>query len=592
MLPIKSTLSRVGRTARHIELLQKNAAPPPQPRAATPLPPKPPVPKAELKKWRRHLDHYQTKVYRDFLTPLGMDNLKVFNDPEPFDAVSAHAKWRRLADPSPKQQFHNYLEEKTKFEQMALMLIDSFPNDLKNVDSPARLARTFGQTHAERTPRHHYHELPPMPKPLTPEAFERWIYSLTHTRHFYRNSLSLSLGIIPDILLQTHHLDNREFKAVRLVHTYNHLIYYFASKNQSSFAREILLVMTADGHHPNTTTINNLLRVCRFHAHNRLTSSTYSVILKYLSLARTMGIPLDFELITRVYDATNNLFLRELLLSQLQAAEIPISPSLMTRVVDDFCATTTSTAEVIKFLETDFGRDWRRENVLFNKVVGHQLTHDLAGLAELVDSVAVDAYTIKLVVEGIRRLAVPHKGWMMLQWYWRLRQRTPPTNPHIFALLINQLIAEGDQLPYATAIAVKGLIADMTCALALPTDAAGAARENYKIALRVCGGTSLMKLEARGCCVGVQLAHPLSLQESHQWRTAALQPFDHLAAAIPQPTVATAPGGTLATEAAARKQYHAHRTRALAARDRLRIEKARMGADRYLDQVMRTRGLW
>ncbi|KAM9886070.1 hypothetical protein OXX79_014426 [Metschnikowia pulcherrima] len=102
----------------------------------------------------------------------------------------------------------------------------------------------------------------------------------------YRNSSSLMSGIVPEILLHTHHLENTQFKPFRTVETYNYLIIFGYEKFQNSFSRELLLVMVHDGHSPNINTINQLMKTCRIHASRRSLVSTYKVVVSYLSLAK------------------------------------------------------------------------------------------------------------------------------------------------------------------------------------------------------------------------------------------------------------------------------------------------------------------
>ena len=170
-----------------------------------------------------------------------------------YNSELAKIVWVRKTNQDTVNVFNNFLEDRIIFNQMMDLLIDITPeylksNDIHNDQSLSRILQQ--QDHQDRmnkfsdiTPRYHFHEIPPIP-PLDPESFQKYIYFLTHLKILYKNSLSLQNGLVSDILLHTHKLTNTKYQPFRSVYTYNYLIKFFGyDKNQSSFARELLLVV-------------------------------------------------------------------------------------------------------------------------------------------------------------------------------------------------------------------------------------------------------------------------------------------------------------------------------------------------------------
>lgn len=545
------------------------------------------VSKNDLRKWRPHLHNYQTQVYQNFLRPLNIDNLKVYNEVKHFDSDKARFNWQRQQSMLPKQQFKNFLDEKTRYESVVQTMISGTSSHLKGItDLPGRVAAALAEHIQSSGPQiHHlFEELPQMPREFTPETFRDYISSLCRVTYHHRNLLSLLLGLVPDILLWTHDLSNPRFRSYRLVHTYNELIYWFGRKNQSLFARQLLLVMTHDGHAPNTDTINHLLRLAANHSHGRATTSTLSIFKRSIGFAVHMGIPLNLDTYARVYDATTNIFLREYLLAQMNAAGIPFTPGLVLRIVDDFAKSTEDTDELIKFIERDLRRsDWRKENSIFNKVVLHKAMHEHQRLPQLLEGILSDSYTLKLIIEGISKLSGP-KASLMLYWYFKMTELSFATHPYIYVKIIEALDDEGDDIVPTMMTLAKGLLRDMKKAFNYP--AGSTATFNVL-------GKPLFHVLAKARVLGQNLEE-MSEKQSQQWNQLK-QRYHELEN---KPTVL---GGALATvievEAgqiapkAVKKQMHIHHSRGLAARDRLRIRKAQEGHHAYTEKCLIERGL-
>lgn len=545
------------------------------------------VSKNDLRRWRPHLHNYQTQVYQNFLRPLNIENLKVYNEVKHFDSQKARLNWQRQQSMLAKQQFKNYLDEKTRYESVVQTMIKGTPNHLKGIaDLPSRVAAALAEHEQNRGPHTQqlFEELPKMPQAFTSETFRDYISSLCRTTYHYRNLLSLLLGLVPDILLWTHDLSNPKFRPYRLVHTYNELIYWFGRKNQSLFARQLLLVMTHDGHSPNTDTINHLLRLAANHSHGRATTSTLSILKRSIGFAVHMGIPLNLDTYARVYDATTNIFLREYLLAQMNAAGIPLTPGLVLRIVDDYAKTTTNTNDLIRFIEHDLKRtNWQQENGLFNKVIFHKSLHQPHHLPQLLEGVTPDSYTLKLIIEGINdRQGV--KASMMLYWYFKMTETTPAMHPYIYAKLINAVNQEGENIIPTAMVIINGLLSDMKLAFNCSSETT--------TLLNVLG-KPMFNIAAKVRVLGRDL-NETTESESRQWQLLR-QHYNELGdqpIELPKAlaNVIEVTEGSVSSKPV-KQQMHIHQTRGLAARDRIRIQKAQEGLHAYTERSLIERGL-
>ncbi|KAM9922628.1 hypothetical protein OXX80_011812, partial [Metschnikowia pulcherrima] len=162
-----------------------------------------------MDKVRPHLKGFLRKRYQKFLEPLDMPQLKIYDDSLPkYDVSRAEHILANKKSSDRQQIFANYLEEKHNFEKMMNLLVELTPRDLmdKNtVENSTSLAHVlkreesqFRATRYDHIPRYHFHEVPPIPQPLTKESFQEYIYFLTHSKMLYRNSSSLMSGIVPE----------------------------------------------------------------------------------------------------------------------------------------------------------------------------------------------------------------------------------------------------------------------------------------------------------------------------------------------------------------------------------------------------------
>ncbi|CAK7910720.1 hypothetical protein CAAN1_18S03224 [[Candida] anglica] len=339
---------------------------------------------------------YQRKYYQDFLKPLGIPNLKTFQQDRPkYNSTLAHENWQRSkalqnisnSNSGSSLTASKFLEDRIHFMRMMDLLIKITPDYLKldqsaNPQYIERILQVQENQELENkyphlTPKYHFHEVPPIPNPLEMDTktFSEYIYFLTHSNIHYKNSQSLENGLIPDILLYTHNLSNHHMKKFRSTNSFNHLIKFFGyDKNQSSFARELLLVMHEDGHKPNIDTINNLLKMCRTHSHIRSLTSTYSIVSKYLKLSQSLGIDITLTTWSRVYDSINNIFLKEIFIDKMNSINLPISRNMILRILDDYMKTTKDTNLIINFIENDLKQnDWKNDSQIANKVFKHRL---------------------------------------------------------------------------------------------------------------------------------------------------------------------------------------------------------------------------
>jgi len=443
--------------------------------------------KDNTNKYGHKLQKYQTLRFRDYLSPLGMSNLKIFNDDLPeYDSGSATSNWKSRHQRVPNIQYTNFHHDRISFDKMTDFLISITPPHLKYVTN-VNLKHILKHEEAldrsnqyDDVPKNVFHELPPIPKDLSELSFQKYIYQLTHSTYYYKNSSSLSSGIIPDILLFTHKLTNEKFKPFRSVHTFNYLIKYFGyTKNQSSFARELILVMIKDGHKPNVDTINTLLKTCQIHSHIRNNTNTYQVIMKYLRLCQLFEIEINLMTYVRIYDCINNIFLREVFLNKIQAIGLPILKPLLLRIIDDFLMTTKDTSEVIKFIETDLARPrWYEENVLANKVIYHRGLHvrcqqDVINLWTFITNRIVqhDEFTLKELFESLTKNKILESKFYLMFKIFLECDISGGNNIRLYQSLVKQLLKEmDDKYIEGTAFLLRGIFYEITSQFELPLE--------------------------------------------------------------------------------------------------------------------------
>ncbi|CAH2355564.1 putative mitochondrial group I intron splicing factor CCM1 [[Candida] railenensis] len=600
MSSIKDAIVRIGRSIRQVEALtptkrRSTGSAASNSASADSTVPKEPNPlhyttlsNEDLSKYTPLItEDYRRKYYQEYLKPLNIPNLKTFQKNRPvYDSQRASENWKRKKlSPSV-----NYLENRMKFLRMMDLLIELTPDSLKlsnpsistvyiqNLISRQELESNENQFRAE-TPIYHFHELPQLYMPTDGGVqsdndnvsldFQKYIYFLTHSKCLYKNSSSLENGIIPDILLYTHSLENPEFKSLRSVHTFNYLIRYFGyEKNQSSFARELLLVMNKDGLKPNIDTINNLLRMCKTHSRIRSLSSTYSAVMQYLNLCKDLELQVNLTSWNMVYDSISNIFLKEIFIDKMNSINLPVSRNLYTRILDDFMETTKDEAEVVRFIEEDLKiANWKQDSLISNKVLRFQLRNtkslgtdirDLLSENELADSAftstdglventesqdrsrIIDEYTFQSLFHHImfQSKNLTNKAWHAVKLYTYMLQYYPQVkpNPKSFIYLIRGLcLSSTNYCTESLMFLVRALIhEEATEKLGLPIVhkrimnenneiVNEGPSENFKIMRLLVGGGVLNELEGRflydkGERTGVSiLKDPLTDEERLAW---------------------------------------------------------------------------
>lgn len=463
MSSLREALIRVSRVARNIEQAKLPLRPPSQHTKSVKdsevneLPRRERIPKKDLHKFRENLKGFQKRRFQSFLKPLNMPDLKIFDDDLPkYDIARAEANLAVKSSNDRVAVFNTFLSERFTFNKMLDFLVDLTPLYLKcerTVTDPAALGNILKQQDDDfrknkfDVPRYHFHEVPPFPEPLTKESFQEYIYFLTHVRMPYKNSSSLLSGVIPEILLYTHSLQNDAFKDLRSVETYNYLIKFFGyDKFQASFAKELLLVMTADGKQPNMETINELLKICRSHSKRRSLVSSYSVILRYLSLVKRMGLTVNLTTWSRVYECITNIFLREVYVNKMASINLPILSHMCVRVLEDFSQTTRTTQDVIDFLCNELRRPgWRELPRLAEKVVLHIVSGaknplELKPAFDLLEDIAVDETTINTLVNKIlQNENLRNRTLVLLFIYCRFEQHVNAQSPEVLSNLIKAI---------------------------------------------------------------------------------------------------------------------------------------------------------
>lgn len=384
---------------------------------------------------------YQKKVFRNFLEPLNVPHLKAFTDEPPYERQKAISNWKRKSRTDRIGMFENFLNDRILFNKMLDFLVEITPAELKSAENiqngraleqilMRQLTRDNEHLFREQTPVFHFDEVPPIPKDLTPETFQKYTYFLTHLKCLYRNLSSLHSGIILEILLYTHKLTNDDFKPYRSVHTYNYLIKFFGyAKHQSSFARELLLVMTSDGHTPNIDTINNLLMLCQIHSDIRLVQSTYQIIIKYLRLIKMFNLEVNLTTWNRIYDCINNIFLKEVFINRMVSINLPILRNASLRILDDFLMTTTNKEDAAVFIEEDLGiKNWKSQPKIFGKVIRHEVRQaqsesDIEAVWKLLKEnwASADQFVLQSFLEGIfGNHKLQNKPFLVLKAYVQL----------------------------------------------------------------------------------------------------------------------------------------------------------------------------
>lgn len=489
---LQSALARVARKVRLDPLLRrdKRAALPTRDASPAPAPPSPSNNRASASKLQAssaQSGNLRRLIFQNFLRPLDMPRLRIYDDTITYETDRAEANLAAKQRKDNTGLLSTYLTEKSAFTRMLDLLVARTPAHLKDsqsIKSPGELALVLEKEHLDymshryvNVPKYSFGEVPPMPEPLTKETFREYIYTLTQCTFPYRNSSSLTSGIIPEILLYTHHLENDSFKPYRSVETFNYLIAYFGyNKFQNYFARGLLLVMAKDGHTPNTHTINELLKICRIHSKKRHIVSTYLVVTNYLNLAEKLNIPANLTTWNRLYDCIDNILFKETFINRMMLVNLPVLENMCVRILADYCLTCTNTGEAIGFVENDLRRPfWKKdprlaERVLHYAVANAKSDKELQTVIDgLFNEIAIDGLSLKQIanaLQGSRKLSLP--SLHLLYIHLSLDVEKLPEN---YVALIKGLCADLKNYNiHKAALVLRGIINDACIDLRLPLD--------------------------------------------------------------------------------------------------------------------------
>lgn len=346
------------------------------------------IPVTDLRRFKPLAREYNQGMFKEFLEPLNIPTLKSLQkERNRYPVEKARDNWKRKNNSV--YEFQLFLENQAKFKKMVELLVELTPEELKSPENTTNhivLKRLLTKnkeevlnSRIEGIPEFYFGEIPPIPKPLTAESFERYIYFLTHLKILYKNSSSFKTGIIPHILLHTHKLSNEEYKPYRSANTFNYLIKYFGyDKHQSRFARELSLAMKIDGHSLNVESINNLIKLVKKQSNIRSLESSYSRICKYLKIAKLLRLQVNLTTWNRVYDCIDNTMLKEAFIQRIIQSNIPINENLSYRILDDYMKILgrDNLPQVINFIEQDLKiKDWGKNSVLLNKVLYYSIVN-------------------------------------------------------------------------------------------------------------------------------------------------------------------------------------------------------------------------
>lgn len=478
---------------------------------------------------------------QDFLRPLNIPSLKAFdNKPPPYDDLTATENWKHKAG-SRLEKGASKMDARSvgavvhrrhitlNFEKMVNTLFSMAPPSVK-ATTPFELAQVL-EKHTQElnlfrysVKRHRFDEVPSMPDPLTRHSFEEYIYTLTHLAFHGKHE---NLQAISNILLDTHKLPGDPWKEFRLEVTFNYLIKYFGyDKNQSAFARQLLLVMNEDGRRINIDTINHLLKVCRTHSQIRSKVDTSVLVIKCLKLAKDFGVDVNLSTFTRVFDTINDASLRELFLQKMKLHKIPILRGMKYRILDDLSIECRSESEFIQHLEqVMYPTDWKQNPVLWNKLVKVkaklEITRDMRGICIFACKHHVDlsAYTVGSVVAGTY-LNKSYNKWIefyMASRYFHMlecRDLDMSQAPGVYASLVSRAISS--ELPgSAKNFLIRGILHEASVRLWLPRRK----KQNFIALCRFLGGhvtRQIRTLEIQNRCPILQEFHG---SERECWET-------------------------------------------------------------------------
>ncbi|KAI5967518.1 AEP3 [Candida margitis] len=301
----------------------------------------------------RRLPYQQ--LFREFLEPLDMPNLKTFNQEQyvshhhqsnrqqnhhdKYDVADAKHNWTKRKSTNTQDQLEVYFENRQIFHKMLRFLVDITPPHLKHVQSETYkrhiLTQELNSQLYSSNKLHNYGAIPNLPQPLTQQNFTNYIHDLVHVLHHWQRASKLS-GIVPQILLDSHNLSNYKMAPFRSTTTYNHLMHYFGVlKNQSFLARALIVCMNRDGHGINTHTINVMIDIVRQQSRIRSRANSLALVLKYLHLANDAGVEINLTTWSRTYDIVISPYLKQQFLEEMEHQKIPIPDALYRKMIRD-----------------------------------------------------------------------------------------------------------------------------------------------------------------------------------------------------------------------------------------------------------------
>lgn len=348
--------------------------------------------------------NHERRKFQEFLKPLGTENLKIFNnDNNTYDVETSRKNWQDKNSKDNLIIYGDFLKIHRKFETIIDLLIKLTPEELLNKDDNKQLL--ILENHAKyqdnlkyNVPKYHFK---PIPSPHEFENFEEYIYFITHCKIYNKHTTSNLNGLVNDLLLYTHNVDNKQFKHKRNVYTFNQLIeYYGYQKNQNLFTRHLLLIMKLDGVEPNIETFNNLLKMLKINSSIRSidNSLVFSKILNILKLIESSGLKANLITYERIYSCIHNIYLKERFLNKISMVNLPITGNFLNLIIDDLLKNCNNFEDFKTFIENDVNlKDWKLNDKIFNKVVKFNIVNH----NQFPSDNELNDYTLSYIIDGI-----------------------------------------------------------------------------------------------------------------------------------------------------------------------------------------------
>ncbi|ANZ74145.1 BA75_01372T0 [Komagataella pastoris] len=249
-----------------------------------------------------------------------------------------------------------------EFIQQIFSLITSFKYDPKILD-PKTVQEFYRQPRVLSM-------APKLPESLNIEVFTDYVNQITNNRYVH-NHASNEENVIPMLLRQFFHKDNRHCMKLRGIQSYNNVIRFFLSKNDLPYAKSLLAQMRSEGIRPNRLTYNLFighLRNMPVHYTNPLIT-----VLKYLGLMRKEYISPDSTTWHLLYQILPDKISKQMLLDKMDQLGFSRT-TLLTRFRLE---SLSSSAEMMKLLESTppTSKDINCFNILFSQLVTEKKYH-------------------------------------------------------------------------------------------------------------------------------------------------------------------------------------------------------------------------